>query len=283
MNAHAGAARTPLPYYGGKQMLAQRIASMMGPHTTYLEAFCGGAAVLFAKPRCERETINDLDGRVVNFWRVLRDQPDELARAVALTPYSRGEWEECRRAPDEGGPVEQARRFLVWTEQSFTRAWKGWSPPSVLRDRRGRWQPGVWQNMPARIIRAASRLTGVCVEQADGVELIGRFDHPSTVIYVDPPYAATHRLDPGHGYRHDADERLWPRLCEALSRVRHAGVILSGYRPDEHADALGWRHISFSARRHAQTREGRLGGVAPEGVWISPQITGLMRLFEEQR
>jgi DNA adenine methylase len=88
--------RTPLTYYGGKQKLARQIVALMPAHRVYLEPFAGGAAVLFAKPRAERETLNDLDGDIVRFWRALRDRPQELAAAVAATPYSRAEWREPR-------------------------------------------------------------------------------------------------------------------------------------------------------------------------------------------
>lgn len=72
-----------MTYYGGKQKLAGQLVALMPAHQLYLEPFAGGAAVLFRKPRCPRETINDIDGAVVAFWRVLRDNPDELARLVA--------------------------------------------------------------------------------------------------------------------------------------------------------------------------------------------------------
>jgi DNA adenine methylase len=95
--------RTPLTYYGGKQKSADEIVGLMPPHRIYLEPFAGGAAVLFRKPPVERETLNDLDGAVVAFWRAVRDRPDELAAAVELTPYSREEHQDCRNRLDEAG------------------------------------------------------------------------------------------------------------------------------------------------------------------------------------
>jgi len=111
-------------------------------HRVYLEPFAGGAALLFAKPCASREVLNDLDGRVMRFWRTLREHPEELARAVALTPYSRREWEQCRVLLDGGveiaDDVEAARQFVVWVDQSFSREGTGWSPPSIDHSRRGR-------------------------------------------------------------------------------------------------------------------------------------------------
>jgi DNA adenine methylase len=155
--------RTPLTYYGGKQKLANQIAAMMPPHVTYLEPFCGGAAVLFAKPPAECETINDLDGSVMRFWRALRERPEELAAAVAMTPDGRAEWQASLDG-DVDDDVEAARRLLVNCDQSFSRSRKSWSPPSMHKDRRGRWQPGTWANLPAKILAAAERLSGVCLD-----------------------------------------------------------------------------------------------------------------------
>lgn len=263
--------RTPLTYYGGKQKLARQIVPLMPAHKVYLEPFAGGAAVLFAKPRAARETLNDVDQYVVRFWRALRDQPEELARAVALTPYSRAEWEDCKARPDHPDDVEAARRFLVWTDQSFSREGTGWSPPSILFDRRGRWQAGVWANMPPKIIAAAERLAGVALECSDALTLIPKYDQPDALIYCDPPYPSATRLDGNKGYRHDDDGSLWPRLVETLSSVRHAAVILSGY-PCPEASGLGWRMIPLRHKRMVQARAGGTLTAAPEVVWLSPNV-----------
>jgi DNA adenine methylase len=156
--------RTPLTYYGGKQRLARRIVALMPPHRVYLEPFTGGAAVLFRKPRAARETLNDLDSREHAVLARAARPPDELAAAIATTPYSREEWALCRARPDAVDDVEAARRFLVWIDQSFSREGTGWSPPPVRFDRRGRWQAGVWANLPDKLAAAADRLAGVALE-----------------------------------------------------------------------------------------------------------------------
>jgi hypothetical protein len=179
--------RTPLTWYGGKQRLAPRIVAMMPAHRGYLEPFAGGAAVLSAKPRADRETLNDLDGRVVRFWRVPRERLDELAHAVALAPYSRVEWNDCKDNPDAVDDLEAARRFRVSVDQAFSREGTGWSPPSIAFDRRGRWQAGVWQNIPAKLTAAAERLSGVALECADALSLIERYDQLDAVIYATRP------------------------------------------------------------------------------------------------
>lgn len=263
--------RTPLTYYGGKQQLAQRICALMPPHRVYFEPFAGGAAVLFGKPRAQRETLNDVDGRLMRFWRVLRDHPDALARAIALTPYSRSEWEACKATPNVEDDVEAARRFLVWVDQSFSRQGSGWSPPSLPFGRRGRWQPGVWENLPDKLIAAAQRLSGVALENGDALHLIPRYDQPDAVIYCDPPYAPSTRLEPAKGYRHDVDEAFWPQLIEVLANVKHAAVLLSGYRCTA-TETLGWTAVALPRKRSVQARKGSTLTDAPECLWLSPTI-----------
>lgn len=280
--------RTPLTYYGGKQKLARHIVALMPAHRVYLEPFAGGAAVLFAKPPAERETLNDVDGRIVRFWRALRDRPDELAVAVATTPYSRAEWMDHARAPwrplsvagDIEDDVEAARRLLVSIDQSYSRQERGWSPPSILFDRRGRWQPGVWANLPTKLVAAATRLQGVALEHANALELIPRWDLPDAVIYCDPPYPLHTRRAPDAKYPHDDDGALWPRLVEVLGGIQHAAVILSGY-PCEEADALGWRMVPLAHTVVASPdSDGRR--TAPETLWLSPRVPDPpLMLFDE--
>lgn len=78
--------RTVLKYPGAKNRIADWIISYMPRHEVYLELFSGSAAILLNKPRCHIETLNDIDGEVVNFFRVLRDYPEELCRAIADFP-----------------------------------------------------------------------------------------------------------------------------------------------------------------------------------------------------
>jgi DNA adenine methylase len=275
--------RTPLTYYGGKQGLSTQIVPLFPSHRIYLEPFAGGAAILFAKPRAERETLNDLDGTIMRFWRALRDRPDELAAAVATTPYGRDEW---RASRDHGAEddVEAARRLLVEVDQSFSRSRRSWSPP-CLGDGRGRWQPGSWSNLPPKLLAAARRLQGVALESGDAADLIPKWDLPGALIYCDPPYTGSHRLrgknagaGGSYGYRLDDDGDLWTRLVDVLLEVEHAAVILSGYPCDE-AVRLGWRSVDLRMKRTVQSRAGDTLPDAPETLWFSPNVDPAPNLF----
>ena len=132
--------RTPLTYYGGKQQLAHRIVALMPAHRVYFEPFCGGAAVLFAKPRADRETLNDIDSRVVRFWRVLRDRPQDLADAVANSPYSREEWREAdalghqAHGSDPGNPAGLRRAHRRLSHGRGREEGRRMTNPSLRRD-----------------------------------------------------------------------------------------------------------------------------------------------------
>lgn len=272
--------RTPLTYYGGKHLLAGQIVSLIPAHRVYLEPFAGGAAVLFAKQRAERETLNDLDGTIMRFWRALRDRPDDLAAAVAGTPYGRREWRDSR-AHDVEDDVEAARRLLVEIDQSFSRSRASWSVPCI-GDGRGRWQPGSWENLPPKLLKAVQRLRGVALENEDALTLIPRWDRDDAVIYCDPPYAGPLRTEKSKGYRVDDDGTLWDRLVDVLLEVKHASVILSGY-PCPEAERLGWRMVALDRKRTVQARDGSTLPPAPEVVWLSPAVPEQVpSLFESE-
>lgn len=109
--------RPPVRYPGGKWRLGQWIIEKLPPHLTYVEPFCGGASILFQKQPSYQEVINDLDGSVVNFFRVLRSQPDALIGQIKLTPFAREEYQESFVACDD--PLEWARRFYVRSRQAW--------------------------------------------------------------------------------------------------------------------------------------------------------------------
>lgn len=105
--------RPPLPYFGGKQRIAHHIVDVFPEHLHYIEPYAGGLSVLLAKPASKMETINDLDGDLITFWRVLRDNPEELIRVCAFTPHSRAE---LRRACDGEAVSDLERARRVWVE-----------------------------------------------------------------------------------------------------------------------------------------------------------------------
>jgi DNA adenine methylase len=141
--------RPALRYFGGKFRLSKWILSQFPEHETYVEPFGGAMGVLLNKQPAHFEIYNDLDGEVVNFFRVLRDQPDELIRLIELTPYAREE--QLLSFDDLAGvsEVERARRLYVrcWQSHGGGRTqWRtGWR--YQINNRRGRKTMDDWNQV----------------------------------------------------------------------------------------------------------------------------------------
>lgn len=210
----------------------------------YLEPYAGSLAVLFNKPRCHIETVNDLNEDVVNFFRVLRDSPEKLKQAIEFTPFARSEYESAYE--DTADPIEQARRFSV-------RCWMGFGCSNLYRNGFKSGQQSnspnpakAWAEMPEIVIQAAERLKGVQIENLPALELIKRYDTPDVLIYADPPYLYGTRKK--YLYKHEMEDAEHVQLLETL--LKHPGkVILSGYDNELYNDLLsGWRKESISTQ-----------------------------------
>ena len=235
----------PFPYFGGKTSHAARIVPLLPAHDHYVEPFAGSLAVLLAKPRSKMETVNDLDGDLITFWRVLRDQPEDLARACALTPHSRAEHDAAYL--DAADDLERARRVWVVLTQgrAGTMRRTGWR---FYRD-----PAGSTYSMPAylnayadRMELAAERIAGVSLECRDALAVVTEYgSHPDVLLYCDPPYLGSTRAT---NYRHEMEgDAEHEALLSALLGCK-ASVVLSGYASDLYDDALaGWSRVDFSA------------------------------------
>jgi DNA adenine methylase len=261
-------ARPALRYFGGKWKIARWIVSHFPGHTCYVEPFGGAASVLLHKIPSFIEVYNDLNGGVVNFFRVLRERPAELLAAIDLTPYSRAEFLQAQEPCDD--PVERARRFYVW-------AWQG-------RGRAGVREPGGWRFMK-RATRSQTpvddwnnhrhlwgvvrRLKEVQIEQDDALSVVQRYDAPQTLFYLDPPYLQDTRSGRwGNGaYAFEYERIDHCRLAEALRDIEGMAIV-SGYPSDLYDDLYaGWGRVT----RLAPKSGGRKGGMtAVECLWLSP-------------
>ena len=263
--------KPPVPYFGAKTRIANWIVSLLPEHTHYVEPYCGGLSVLLAKEPSPLETVSDKDGELVTFWRVLRDQPQEFARVCALTPHSRAEHVLSYEPADND--LETARR--VWVRLTQGR--------SGRMDRTG-WRhckADIGTNMPAyldgyrwRLHPAAERLMGVQLECRPALELIAGFgDRGDVLLYVDPPYLGSTRVQTG--YRHEmrtAEEHR--ELAAALADCK-AAVVLSGYHSPLYDDLYeGW----YRVERASLTTNARASKARTEVLWSNrPLAAGLQR------
>lgn len=267
--------RPILRYPGAKHRIADWIVSHFPPHEVYVEPFVGSAAVLFAKAPAAHETISDLDGRVANLFRVLRERPGDLAATVAFTPYARAEFEASMLAwePDLD-PVEDARRFLVrvW----MAHAGKIGSRAGWRQDRFGRIgvsMPRQWRNLPDRLLAVVDRLRDVHVECRPALDVLASFRDPSALVYCDPPYLFESRYERStRYYAHEMTVADHGALLDALDA--HPGpVLLSGYRSDLYDVRLaGWRRVDRATTAYR-------GAGRVESLWLSPAATARGDLF----
>lgn len=231
----------PFAYFGGKTTLADRIVDVFPPHGHYVEPFAGSLAVLLAKPVSPHETVNDLDGALMTFWRVLRDQPDALARVCALTPHARAEHVADYDTPPCTSDLEIARRVWVQLSQgrSGTRRKTGWR--HYVAPKGGNSMPEYLAAYTDRIAPCAERLHHVSLESRPALELIERYGRdPDVLLYCDPPYLASTR---GWGNNYKVEMRTDDEHVGLLASLIdcRAAVVLSGYPNALYDQALdGW-------------------------------------------
>lgn len=256
------------PYYGAKGRMAGGIAALLPAHRAYVEPFAGSAAVLLAKPPSYYEVLNDLDGEVLNFWRILRDRCEELTHTLQLTPYSRAEYLFCRDAEPAEDPVERARRFFVRACLAFnaSTAKVGFT---ASHPRKAPKAATFAKRVDERLAQVAERIRGVELENTDALSVIKRWDQPGTVLYLDPPYLDTTRVSTGDYQSDNGGVAFHTRLVEALLEFQ-GSVILSGYKDTLYDDALNgapWARIDQEV--YASTSSHGTASRRTECLWVN--------------
>lgn len=245
-------------WYGGKFSHLEWLLPHLPATKQYCEPFAGSAAVLLNRLPSAVETYNDLDGEVVNFFRVLRDQKDDLVEAIGLTPFSREEFSLACELDSTASPLERARRFYVRARQVRTglaqTATVGRWANCRNTSRAGmsgvisRWLGGV-EDLPA----ISERLLRVQIENRPAEQVIELYDDPDTLFYCDPPYVHETRGDSkAYGYEMSDEEH---RSLAALLNSVDAKVAVSNYDcalMDELYTAEGWnKHVGPAKTIHS--------------------------------
>jgi DNA adenine methylase len=231
-----------LRYPGSKWSLAQEIVGLFGNHYHYVEPYFGSGAVFFSKPVSPHELINDMNGLVVNFFRVLRDQTDELLFALEATPWSRDEYDQSHI--QTGHAVEDARRFVtrIWQAHASDLAKKtGWKNRGSKQPARG--MSVRWQRVPSDLAELAIRLKDAEIENRPALEVMRRFATSDTLIYADPPYLLETRTQKMYAHEMSLDDHL--EMLDLLQA--HPGpVVISGYANSTYDKQLkSWKRVSI--------------------------------------
>lgn len=256
-------------WYGGKFSHLDWLLPRLPDSHHFCEPFSGSGAVLLNRAPSPVETYNDIDGEVANFFKVLRDQSEELIRSIALTPFSREEFHNAIYLDAEtSSPVERARRFYVRARQART----GLAQTATL----GRWanckntsrggMSGVvsrWFGGIEPLADIAQRLLRVQIENRPATDAIRLYDDPKTLFYCDPPYVHETRGD-RKAYGFEMDEAQHRELARVLSGCR-AKVAISGYR-GELMDTLyaEWRRFDAPEKQCHSIKQ-----IRQECLWMN--------------
>lgn len=267
--------RPALRYHGGKFRLASWILQFFPPHGCYVEPFGGAAGVLLQKPRVYAEVYNDLDGDIVNFFRVLRDPKTraDLIEACRLTPYAREEFDTAYLPTDD--QIERARRTCVRAAMGFGSAGATKATTGFRTDTRRKYGTAQhnWAAYPDAIGPIGERFSGVLIENRDALDVIQSHDGADTLFFVDPPYLHDTRCMRNRGgYRHELDDAAHRALLAALQAV-DGMVVLCGYpSPLYDFELDGWQRHETVARISG----GRGTSMRTEVVWLNPACSAAL-------
>lgn len=266
--------RPVLRYYGGGWLRAEWTISHFPAHDVYLEPCFGAGSIFLRKPPAPLESINDADGRVVNFMRTLRDRGDELLEKINLTPWAEDELAYC--ADVSADPLEDARRF-------FTLCWLSvyGGPTGGGRNFRNqnnitsRYTPPPQDTIGRDdLLVAAARLKNAQIFNRDALAMIRKYAGTGTLIYFDPPYLGKTRARK-KGYTHEPTP-AWHRLAAVLLRQHNGPVVVAGYPSGLYGriyEAYGWKRIE-----RQYSTNGKVKGT--ECLWLNPICQD--QLAEEQ-
>ena len=263
------AKRIVFGWYGGKFSHLDWLLPLLPNTNNYCEPFSGSGAVLLNRAPSPVETYNDIDGELVNFFRVLRDQPEELARLISLTPFSREEFHKAISGSlAKLSGLERARRFYVRARQART----GLAQTATL----GRWancrdtsragMSGVvsrWLGGIEGLPEIGERLMRVQIENRPAIDVIRAYDSKDTLFYCDPPYLHDTWGDTkAYGFEMDESEHI--DLAGALLSCKGKAAI-SGYR-NSLMDKLykGWRRFDANPKNCHSVKQ-----VRQECLWMN--------------
>lgn len=216
--------RSPLNYLGGKSKLVSKIVPLIpSDHICYVEAFAGGAWVLFGKERSKHEVINDLDKELVTFWRVVQNHLEEFLRYFKYAVVSRELFElEKRKDPSTLTDIQRSVRYYYLQRLAFGGRTTGRTFGT------GATGPANLDvtTIQERILEVHWRLARVTIENLPALDCIARYDRPDTLFYLDPPYWHT------AGYAVSWTDDDFIRLREILLKIAGRFILSINDVPD---------------------------------------------------
>jgi DNA adenine methylase len=241
--------------------------SFFPPHRIYVEPYGGAASVLLQKAKSYAEVYNDLDGEVVNLFRVCRESSTELLEAIKLTPFARDEFELSYKETDDN--VERARRTIIRSFMGFGSGLQSWQRTGFRANsnRSGTTPAKDWANFPDALECIIERLKGVVIENRNGIEVMLSHDTETTLHYLDPPYVKDTRYkgQKTKVYKHEMDDKDHSEILGTILNLKGM-VVLSGYDNELYNDILkGWSKVTRKA--YADGAKDRV-----ECLWLNDKV-----------
>ena len=250
--------RPMLNYYGGKWSSGDWIIEHFPEHEIYVEVFGGGASVMLKKKRSKREVINDIDDEIVNLYQVMRDHYAELHRRCELTPHSRKEYKMARDRSED--PIEQARRTII---KSYFGIGDSVFNENGMRSSKtsNTCVATSWFNWHQQMWQIAERFQGVTIESLSWSDLLEKYDSPTTLFYLDPPYVKATR-NSRHAYRFDFEDKDHVALIDAIQKLK-GFVLISGYDHEIYTP-LPWKKVTRDFKTNNKKEQ-------TETLWLCPK------------
>lgn len=248
VGAKTRAVNSPLRWVGAKRRMVKWLLKMIPRHTTYVEVFGGVSWLLLSKKPSMLEIYNDVDDRLVNFYKVCRE-PEKVKQLINLlkfTPYSRTEFKQCLTPQGNVDEVEAARRFFVTQNQGFGGNGKSWGYNIKPSDNGNNRAVESFIDKQTCLLPFYFRLKKVTIENNDFRKILSTFDSTLTFFYCDPPYYPSTRTD--KGYRYEMTKSDHSELIDLLLNIK-GKCALSGYQNKtyEKLEKVGWDRYDFSA------------------------------------
>lgn len=216
---------TLFPWPGGKTRLLKHLLPLLSdnPHRTYVEAFSGGAAVLFNRPDpAQIEVLNDTHGELVRLYRVVANHLDEFVRQFRWMLTSRDEFERLKRLPpDTLTDIQRAVRFFYLQKLAFGGKVSGQT-----------WGAGPTAVKGINLLRleqdlsdAHLRLHQVAIEQLPWQACMSKYDSPQTLFFLDPPYWQT------EGYGAEFGLEQYEHMAEVMANLKGVAILTINDHP----------------------------------------------------
>ncbi|MGD1096660.1 MAG: DNA adenine methylase [Bryobacteraceae bacterium] len=243
----------PISYIGGKNRLAKKIIAMLPEHITYVEPFAGGAQVLFHKTPSNVEVLNDLDFDIVNFFRVCQWHYEELVRYLRFCLASRKLHElHVKTDPSVLTDIQRAGRFFYLQKNSFGGL--------ILKQKfhYGITQPSNYnpERIPEIIEHTHRRLARVQIESLPYDRVLEKYDRPTTLFYLDPPYWRRQL------YKYNFSDDDFRGLEERLGRLQGKFIFSIDDRPEIRELFAKFRmqpvDLAYTAKRDTKVRHNEL-------------------------